>query len=237
MLSVFAYRKRIWNIIFFLQVITSLFIPNLLWAQEGMAEGGSSQHTTGQASDTWTAENEAPIIDLDEIIKRGTLRILVPTNLAGGLFLPRSDSPVAEQQGLAVGFAHSLGLKPEIIPVASFRDMFPALNQGYGDIIAANITVTDERKKKMAFSVPVDHAHQVVMVAKEYPEIGITKDLAGKSLLLNKATSFWKTGEDFQKRYPSIKLVPQNAYIFDEKALDLVAKGEYDATIRDSNIC
>jgi len=141
-----------------------------------------------------------------------------------------------KQQALAIGFARSLGLKPEIVPILSFRDMLPALKDGRGDVLVANLTVTEKRKKKLAFSVPVDHAHEVVLVAKNKVGINITKDLKGKSLLLDKATSFWKTGEDFKKRYPDMNLVAQKVGLFDESALDLVAEGKYDATIRDSNI-
>lgn len=178
----------------------------------------------------------SPVIDLDEILKRGTLRIIVPSNLSGGLFLPRSDSPLDEQLALAKKFAHALEVKPEIIPILSFKDMLPALNDGRGDIIVANITVNEQRKKKMAFSQAVDHAHQVVLVRKNDDKTHITKDLAGKKLFLNSATSFWATGKDFKKRYSSIDLIKQESNLFDEQVLDSIVDGKYDATIRDSNI-
>jgi len=213
----------------------SLFIlaslANIVSFSSATAESSAISTTTLP-----TITKKSPSLDLDDIIKRGTLRIIVPSNLSGGLFLPRSDSPLDEQVSLAKKYAHALELKPEIIPVLSFKDMLPALNEGRGDIIVANITVTEQRKKKMAFSQAVDHAYQVVLVRKEDKKIHITKDLAGKKLILNKATSFWATGEDFKKRYPSIDLVKQESGLFDGQVLDLITEGKYDATIRDSNI-
>ncbi len=193
-------------------------------------------HSAQANSKPKKADTSKQSFDLQDIIKRGTLRIIVPSNLSGGMFLPRSDSPLSDQQNLAKSFARSLGLKAEIIPVLSFKDMLPALYDGRGDIVVANITVTEARKKKLAFSVPVSHAHQVVLVAKNATKINITKDLEGKSLLVDPATIFWQTAEGFNQRYPSIKLVKQQSNLFDEEAINLVASGKYDATIRDSNI-
>lgn len=239
MVSGYICRNTFWKTLALFLVLSFLFFPRLLIAQE--AQTGSTVSTSEKSNlqtqniqKSSTKQSES--LDLSEIKKRGTLRIIVPSNLSGGLFLVRSDSPMDKQQGLAVSFARSLGLKPEIVPVLSFRDMLPALNEGRGDIIVANITVTEERKKKIAFSVPVANAHEVVLVAKNKPEIKITKDLVNKSLLINKGTSFWKTGQDYKTRYPSINLVEQESGLLDEQALDLVAAGKFDATIRDSNI-
>lgn len=235
MFAVLSNRKSFWNIIFVFQIISSLFMPRVLLA-EGTASENSSPKVTGRNTKETKNSTSKVVTDLAEILKRGTLRIIVPSNLSGGLFLPRSDSPMDKQQALAIGFARSLGVKPEIVPVLSFRDMLPALKEGRGDILVANMTITEKRKEKLAFSVPVDHAHQVVIVGKQNTGIKITKDLKGKSLLLDKGTTFWKTGEDFKKRYPEMNLVAQKDGLFDESALDLVAEGKYDATIRDSNI-
>jgi len=208
-----------------------LIFPAMALSSQIVSAGPS----TSTPSVSNAAEPSTPI-DLEEIVKRGTLRIIVPSNLSGGLFLPRSDSPLDEQLALAKKFAHALGVQAEIIPILSFKDMLPALNEGRGDIIVANITVNEQRKKKMAFSQAVDHAHQVVLVRKTDEKTHITKDLAGKKLFLNSATSFWATGKDFKKRYPSIDLIKQESDQFDEQVLDSIAEGKYDATIRDSNI-
>ena len=180
--------------------------------------------------------NNQPVNDLDLIIKRGTLRIIVPARLPSGFRLPRSESPMLNQLALVTKFAESLKLHPEIVPVSSFKDILPTLIRGEGDIVVANLTVTEERKKKMAFSIPVTHINQVVLVSKLDTKTSITKDLIDKRLLLNSATSFWKRGLDFKKRYPSINLVDQNADLTDEEVIDLIATKQFDATIRDSNI-
>lgn len=232
MISVFMQRQ-----IFCLCGFLCLLAPELLLAKEISSSANQSPSVTQNAGrQANLATENQPVFDLDKILKRGVLRVIVPSNLSGGLFLPRSDSPLTEQRNLAKNFARSLGLKLEIIPILSFKDMLPALYEGRGDIVVANITVTEARKTKLAFSVPLTHAHQVVLVAKKAKEIKITKDLEGKSLLISPSTAFWQTGLDYKKRYPAIKLIRQAAHLLDEEALNLVATGKYDATIRDSNI-
>ena len=174
--------------------------------------------------------------DLEDIFKRGELRIIVPVNFDGGEFLPRFASPVTHQQQIAQDFAKSLGLKPVIIPVPGMKEQFSTLLSGKGDLIASNITITEKRKKILQFSAPIDHVHEVVLVKADNKDIRTNKNLARKSLLVHPSSSFWDTAQQLQKNHPDITLIKQANHLQDEDALDLVADGEYDATIRDSNI-
>jgi membrane-bound lytic murein transglycosylase F len=174
--------------------------------------------------------------DFEGIKDRGTLRIIVPARLPNGFGLPRSESPILKQLALVTNFAHSLNLHPEIVPITSFNKLLPSIINGDGDVVVANLTVTEKRKKIMAFSTPVAHIKQVVLVPKSDAKTSITKDLEDKRLLLNSASSYWARGLDFKSRYPSIQLIDQSPDITDEQALDLIATKQFDATIRDSNI-
>ena len=174
--------------------------------------------------------------DFQQIIDSGVLRILAPPSTPSGFYLPRSDSPMDNQLAMAKSFARSLNLTPKIIPILSFKDVFPSLIRGEGDMIVSNLTVTEERKKSVAFSIPILYSNEVVLVPKTDTKTAITKDLVGKRLILSPSSSFWQRGVDFKKRYPGIHLVKQASYLTDEEVIDMVAKKEYDATIRDSNI-
>lgn len=192
--------------------------------------------TAAKANDTKDKKNRVNANDLEQILNRGTLRVIVPARLPYGFRLPRSESPILKQLSLVTKFSESLGLHPEIIPVSSFNDILPTLISGNGDIVVANLTITEQRKQKMAFSIPITHVNQVVLVPQSDLKTSITKDLANKSLLLNNATSYWKRGLDFKKRYPSIELVNQDSNLTDEDVINLIANKKYDATIRDSNV-
>ena len=81
-----------------------------------------------------TDQGDAPLYggdvetgDLDALLERGTLRVVVPGTALGEPSLPRQGSPVAQQRELAEAFAASLGLRLELVPVFRLREMLPLL--------------------------------------------------------------------------------------------------------------
>ena len=174
--------------------------------------------------------------DLDALLERGTLRIVVPGTALGEPSLPRQGSPVAQQRELAEAFAGSLGLRLELVPVFRLREMLPLLEQGRADIIAANLTVTEGRRELVDFSLPIDHVHEVVLVAEANEDIQSIEDLSGRSVMVDRATSFWETLVALREEFPEIHLLPSLDHFDDESTLDMLVAGEIDATVRDSNI-
>jgi membrane-bound lytic murein transglycosylase F len=174
--------------------------------------------------------------DLDALLERGTLRVIVPGTVIGEPALPRKGSPVGQQRELAQAFAASLGLEMELVPVFRLGEMLPLLEQGRADIIAANLTVTAARRELVDFSLPIDHVHEVVLVAQSNDDIQSIEDLAGRDVMVDPATSFWETLTELREGHPDIHLLPTLAHYDDESTLDLLISGEIDATVRDSNI-
>ncbi len=174
--------------------------------------------------------------DLDVIRQQGELRILIPANVGGAFFLPRAGWPVEAQYEAAQRFASRHGLAATLVPVDHFSEMIPALLTGRGDIIAANLTVTDARRKHIAFSVPITTVRQQVLVAAADDAINAAQDLAGRRIMIDPSSAFWARIEALRERYPTIEQVPRPRGLSDEDELDLVARGEIDAAVRDSNV-
>jgi|SaaInlV_200m_DNA_2_1039689.scaffolds.fasta_scaffold04784_4 membrane-bound lytic murein transglycosylase F len=175
--------------------------------------------------------------DFDAIKKSGKLRIIIPANIGGGRYLPRKGSPVSQQHEVAEAFARFHQLMPELIIVDNFSDMIPALETGKGDIVVGNLTVTDSRRKKIAFSVPLDQVHEKVLVSKNDETIKVVSDLNHKRVMVSPSSTFWESLNWLKnKKYKDINLIPRPSGMLDEEELDLLALGEIDATIRDSNI-
>lgn len=179
---------------------------------------------------------ETPAGDLEALRERGRLRILIPANIGGVFYLPRDGWPVEAQHEAAESFARGQGLEPELVPVERFADMIPALLAGEGDIIAANLSITDSRREKIAFSVPLTNVRQQVLVAQSRDDIAGIEDLAGKRVMLDPASSFWERLQSLRERLPGIELVERPPGMTDEEELDQVASGRVEASVRDSNI-
>jgi membrane-bound lytic murein transglycosylase F len=189
----------------------------------------------GQGSEP-LSRGEIETGDLDALLERGTLRVVVPGTVLGEPSLPRQGSPVAQQRELAEIFAASLGLRLELVPVFRLGEMLPLLEQGRADIIAANLTVTASRRERVDFSLAIDHVHEVVLVAAADESIGSIEDLAGRRIMVDRATSFWETLSGLRDEHPEIHLLPGLEHFDDETTLDMLVAGEIDATVRDSNI-
>jgi membrane-bound lytic murein transglycosylase F len=175
--------------------------------------------------------------DFMGILAQGKLRILLTRDNSRAAYLPRRGSPLAEQQRIAEEFALSHGLIPELVMVDNFSKLIPALVAGKGDIIISNLTINADRLEKMAFSVPLDHVVEQVLVASGNKSIQRVRDLNGKTVMVDRDSTFWHALTWLKKnRYPDIEIVEVADGVQTEEVLDKVAEGRVDATILDSNL-
>jgi polar amino acid transport system substrate-binding protein len=64
----------------------------------------------------------------------------------------------------------------------AWEGIFAGLEGGKYDAVMSSVTITDERKEKMDFSVPYINAGQILVVKKEVSGVTKIADLAGKTL-------------------------------------------------------
>jgi membrane-bound lytic murein transglycosylase F len=172
--------------------------------------------------------------DLDKLKKRKQLRILVPSNLDGGGYLPRKGSPVNIQKEAARNFALSLGLEPLVVPVSDRRNTIQLLLEGKGDIIAGNLAITKERKRHIAFSVPVTYVSGQIVTRSGDTELREKEDLQGRTVAVDPASSFWSSIKGLQHKYPGVGVQAlENSSVDD--VLAKVADGLIDVAVLSSN--
>ena len=230
-----AIRMRLIKAFFYLnQLLVILFMVSSCEAQTE-----TSKPTYSKLQHKHSLEKEPEVFngDFEEIKSRGQLRIVIPANVGGGRYLPRKGSPVSQQFEIAEAFARFHNLEPELLITESFADMIPMLVEGKADIVVGNLTITENRRKKIAFSIPLDHVREKVLVSKENDAITAVKDLDNKRVMVSPSSTFWEALSWLKKnKYKDMELVPRPRGMVDEEELDLLVDGEIDATIRDSNI-
>ncbi|NOZ21947.1 MAG: transporter substrate-binding domain-containing protein [Planctomycetes bacterium] len=172
--------------------------------------------------------------DLDGLKKVGQLRILIHGSEAG--YLPREGSLPDRDRKLAADFAKAAGLKPVVVYVGEFDDLIPALLAGRGDVIAANLTVTKSRRKQIAFTVPLDHSREQIVSRATEKKVNKLSDLKGRTVVVQKGTSFWNTASDLLAHCPSLHVEALPGQLTSDEIFDKVAAGEIDLTIEDSNV-
>jgi len=171
--------------------------------------------------------------DLSEIKKHKKLRIL--TMPLAERWLPRKGSSFISEQEMAIILAKQLQLEPVLIVVDKFEDLIPALIEGRGDIVAANLTITTARKEKVEFTVPVMHSQERIVTRKN-EQIKNIKALTNRTIAYQAETSYEDTITEIKTKQPGIKtqILPGN--LSKDQVLDKLVNNEIDLSIIDSNL-
>ena len=123
----------------------------------GLFVASCTKTPTDPKADTKIPPQEVVVdLDFDKIKARGHL-IAIMDNSSTGLFLYKGQTMGYEYELLKM-FADSIGLELRINLESNLEKAFKLLNEGAGDVLAYNLTVTKERKKRIAFT----HYHNLV---------------------------------------------------------------------------
>ena len=185
--------------------------------------------------------------DFDEMLERRSLRALVVYNKMM-YFLDGATQRGITYEGLEnfekfINEKHEFGARKfDIIYVPVPRDqLLPLLVDGYGDIAAANLTITEDRKKLVDFSDPAySGVKELLVTGPDAAEIGTLDDLAGQSIHVRESSSYYESltrlNADFETRgLEPIVLIPASEYLEDGDLLELVDEGLIPIVIVDSH--
>ncbi len=179
--------------------------------------------------------------DLEQMLERGVIRLLTVHNP----MLYFLDGPI--QRGvtyeLAKQFEETINTKYKtrwdnrvsVVIVAVRRDqLIPALISGFGDIAAANLTVTPERQKLVDFSdVYLDRVEEQVITNSKVIELSTLEDLAGITLHVRGSSSYYNSLKKINNKSIQIKLA--NELLEDYDLLEMVNANLISATVVDSH--
>ena len=196
---------------------------------------------------------EAPALkpwvgDLDGMKKRRIIRILVPYSKTI-YFLDKG-----RQYGTAVGLGEALeawlnkGKTKQIekisvafVPTAR-ENLFKDLNEGRGDIVAANLTITNDRLKIVDFTNPmIKEVKEILVTGPAAPAINNLRELSGKKIHVRKSSSYWTHLIELNIKFKSEKLAPIDIQpidenLEDEDILEMVNAGLLEWCVVDSHL-
>ncbi len=131
-------------------------------------------------------------------------------------------------------------LKVHVAIVPLSRDqLFPALQDGKVDFVAAAITITPERRKLVDFSMPTrTGVAEIVVTAPGVPSLATPDDLSGREVFVRRSSSYYESLQRLneslasrQKPLVTIKEAPEA--LEDDDVLEMVNAGLVDVTIVD----
>ncbi|MFH1321309.1 MAG: transporter substrate-binding domain-containing protein [Bacteroidota bacterium] len=221
-----------------LLLFTVLFIVIVISCRKNKNEN------TSQATDSYFDIKT----DLEQIKERGKL-IALTDNSSTSYFIYKGQ-PMGYEYDLLRLFAKHIGVDLEIIVVKNMDDIIELLNNGKGDVIAANLTVTQERAKEINFTEHNILTRQMLVQRKPdgwekmkyYDEIDKKLvrnqiDLIGKEIFVRKNSSFYSRLKNLSDEIGGeISIIEAPGDYETEYLIKLVANGEIEYTIADENV-
>ncbi|MCC5923761.1 MAG: transporter substrate-binding domain-containing protein [Crocinitomicaceae bacterium] len=187
------------------------------------------------------------VLDLAEIKSRGKL-IVLAENSPISFFIYRGAKMGLEYEILK-HYAKHLKLPMEVRIVYDMDHILDDLMSFRGDIVACNLTVTKQRKEKVAFTAPIMRSAQVLVQRKpenwrqrnpkDYQKelIQEPEELIGKTVHVWKNSSYFERLINLQEELgDTIYIEGLRGDILAEEIIDWVADGLIDFTVTDQNV-
>ncbi|MFC2084472.1 transporter substrate-binding domain-containing protein [Bacteroidota bacterium] len=194
-------------------------------------------------------ENDEFVVnfDFDKIKERGKLIAITGFN-AYSYFIYKGQ-PMGFEHDLVTKLADYLGVEVEFRVVKNIQMMFDMLNQGEGDLIAYNLTVTKKRLKKVTFSEHHHTARQVLVQRKpdnwrfkkvhqiERNLIRNPIDLIGQTVHVRAGSAHIARLDHLSEEIgDDINVIEANPEDSMEDLIRMVSEGEIEFTVADDNI-
>jgi membrane-bound lytic murein transglycosylase MltF len=183
--------------------------------------------------------------DFDEMIKRRSIRVGVTFNRTH-YFIDHGQERGLTYESLKL-FENELNqdlktgnLKVHVVILPMLRhQLYPALASGKVDMIAAMVTVTPEREKLVAFSLPTrTNVSEVVVTGPGAPPIATVEDLAGQEVFVRKGSVYHESLVSLNARLkaqgkPPVVIDEAPDVLEDDDVLEMVNAGLVPITIVD----
>ena len=186
--------------------------------------------------------------DLEALRKRRVIRVLTTYSRTNYFITPKGFRGIEYE--LLKAYEHYLNRGPRkeryqtqlIFLPTPFKDIIPKLRLGYGDIAAAGLTVTPERKALIDFTDPyITNINEILISHQGAEPIQRMEDLSGKTLVVVANSSYIIHLNQINQTLGQLGLPPMEirqapVLIGIEDLLEMVNDGIIDYTVADSHI-
>lgn len=168
-----------------------------------------------------------------EGIRHSGKLVVITDNNAHCYYIYRGKA-MGFEYDLAKAFADRLGVELEIL-TPGWDGLFPALQKGRGDLVAASLTITEQRQEKMDFSAPYLPIRQRIIYHRDNRAPRTIEDLAGRAIHVRRGSSYHERLLQLQKEGIDLELV-LHANVPTEELIRQVADQEIALTVADTNV-
>ncbi|WDE06616.1 membrane-bound lytic murein transglycosylase MltF [Thalassomonas viridans] len=168
---------------------------------------------------------------LERIIARGYVNV-------GTLFGPNSyyldaHGPAGFEYELAQKYADYLGVELKVVPSYNLEELFPKLDSGDVDFLAAGLAVTPKRLARYNFAPSYDQVSQKLVFKQGNVRPRALKDLTG-SFMVTSSSSHAENLVKLKEEHSELSW-QETSELDSEELLVKVLEGELDYTVSDSH--
>jgi len=171
--------------------------------------------------------------DLEDIIKRGTLRAVVD-NSSTSYYIYRGRRMGYEYEMLR-NLSQRMGVQLRLVITDDIEEAFKFLVQGKADIIAMNLEKTEERKQYASFSDPTNSLSTVLVQRTGEEIMGELTQLDKKTIHLRSGSVYKQQLEALQEKH-QLEINIIEVQESSENMVNKVMSGEIDYTVVDNDI-
>jgi membrane-bound lytic murein transglycosylase F len=172
--------------------------------------------------------------DLKDILKQDTLRVIT-RNHPLSYYLYRGTRRGFDFE-LINRFAEEQGLHVEVVIPPRWSDMIPWLYEGKGDVIAAQLAVTTERKRQVLYTRPYLKVRQVALGTDEQPPPMTIGEMEGRAVMVRRSSSYDELLRKLQLQGLNVDIVYHDEEGEEDDPVQFVARGRFPLTVVDNTI-
>jgi len=175
--------------------------------------------------------------DFDEMVKKNEIRVLMSYSKTF-YFIDGADQrgfsydTLKEFEKYINQKLNRKALKIRLFVIPTTRDrLLPALIEGVGDIAVSNLTITEERLKKVDFSIPlISDVDEIIVSSPDSTPLQTIEDLSGRKIYVRKSSSYHESLQHLNTGFKAagkkpIKIVYANELLEDEDLLEMMNAG------------
>jgi membrane-bound lytic murein transglycosylase F len=171
---------------------------------------------------------------LEDIRESGKLVVLT-RNAPTALYTDRDEQQSGPEYDMVESFAESLGVRVEYKIKASIREIIDAVENAEGDLAAAGLTITGNRRNKFIFGPPYQDVTQQVVCRRDNVQPETIEELVGLKIKVIAGSSYVERLQVLREQYPGLAWKETDSEDT-EQLLRAVWQREIDCTVADSNI-
>ena len=177
-----------------------------------------------------------------EDVKSDSVITILAENSPASYFIYRGRNMGFEYE-LLYEFSKDINLRLQIRMVNDLDEMLSLLDNCEGDIIACNLTVTEQRENLLDFSTSYLSTHEVLVQRIPSDTDTVTQliehveQLEGKKIHVWKNSSFYEHLQTLNDNLNlNMTIVPTEGGLITEELIKQVSTGEIDYTVADENV-